>query len=147
MDDDPAIPHGLMRALHDAPYRFIAATSATEALEVLRHESVDVVVSDEQMPEISGSEFLSYVRRLYPSVIRIILTGHTSVQSALKAINDGWIYQYLHKPCDPMDLVAVIHNALVLRSFMLADEGPHLLMPADDQEKLLEELARRIAGN
>jgi two-component system probable response regulator PhcQ len=73
---------------------------------------VDVVISDEKMPGMSGSEFLSLVRQEYPDTIRIILTGYGSLESAIRAINEGEIYRLFTKPCNVIDLAITIRLAL-----------------------------------
>lgn len=144
VDDEPMVTQGLTRALMDAPYVFIPVQSAASALEVLGRIPIDVIVCDEKMPEMQGSELLTEVRKLYPDVIRIMLTGHASVQSAITAIEDGCVYQYLHKPCNPADLASCIHNGLVLRAFM--GRGSALAMSSKAQEELLERVAAAPNG-
>ena len=79
VDDEPNGTKALKRALRREPYDILSAGSADESLEMLERESVDVVVSDENMPGMTGSEFLAVVYEKYPDTIRIILTGHASL--------------------------------------------------------------------
>jgi DNA-binding NtrC family response regulator len=137
VDDEPALTSGLVRALMDEPYVFFTAESGSEALEILANEPIDVIVSDDKMPGMQGTELLARVRQHYPLVVRLILTGNASVESAMKAIHDGWVYQYLHKPCHPADLAVVLHNALMLRSLTPIAEYPHICMEGSEQERLL----------
>jgi DNA-binding NtrC family response regulator len=141
VDDEPQVTLGMIRALSDTPYVFLAANSGKEALEILARIPIDVVVSDEEMPEMSGSELLTQVRHYYPDVIRIMLTGRASVKSAITATQDGWVYQYLHKPCEPAAMANCIHNGITLRS--LSGGGASLVMSVDSQEKLLERVAEK----
>jgi len=75
----------LKDALANEPYDILSAASAEEALPILDREQVDVVISDEKMPGMSGSEFLAIVRQEYPDTVRMILTGHASLESAIRA--------------------------------------------------------------
>ncbi len=142
VDDEPAITAAIVDALRKQPYDFIAVHSAAAAWQVLEEQSIDVIIADECMPEMNGTELLAQVKQRFPAVIRIMLTGHGGVETAMKAIHDGWVYQYLQKPCSPADLASTLYNALVLRSFMLPDEGPHLRMSSSEEEKLIEGLGR-----
>jgi len=81
VDDELHVTEGLKRALRKEPYEIMSANSADKALEILARQPVDIVVSDEKMPGMSGSEFLTVVCRKYPDTIRIILTGHASFGS------------------------------------------------------------------
>jgi two-component system probable response regulator PhcQ len=102
----------LKDAFSREPYNILCADSAEEALPILAREQVDVVISDEKMPGMSGSEFLSLVRQEYPDTIRIILTGYGSLESAIRAINEGEIYRLFTKPCNVIDLAITIRLAL-----------------------------------
>ncbi len=77
----------------------------------MKVEPIDVVISDHLMPGMTGLEFLSLVRDRYPHAIRIMLTGHADTSTALKAINEGEIYRFLTKPCDPIELQIALHLA------------------------------------
>ncbi|MBI3517342.1 MAG: response regulator, partial [Proteobacteria bacterium] len=96
------------------------ASSGAGALDMLRTEPVDVVVSDMQMPGMSGAELLARVRRDYPETILIILSGQCDRRTALRTIDP--VHLYLAKPCDPTELVNTIERAYRLRS-MLAVPG------------------------
>ena len=87
VDDEPNVTDGLKRALRREPYEFLTATSGAAALKILEGQYVDVVVSDEQMPGLSGSVFLSMVRKQFPHTIRMILSGHASLDAAVRAIH------------------------------------------------------------
>lgn len=112
VDDEPQVTAALTRALRREAYDVLTANSAVEALRVLQTVRVDVIVSDEQMPGMVGSELLAIVRRDYPETARIILTGHASLEAAVRAINEGEIYRFLTKPCNTNDLTTVIEQAL-----------------------------------
>ena len=112
VDDEPNVLHGLTRALRQQPFTTCTARSAEEAMDVLKAHSVDLVVSDENMPGICGTRFLSWVADNFPEVTRIILTGQPTVPSALRAINEGRVYRYFTKPCDTVELALAIRYGL-----------------------------------
>jgi len=104
VDDEPEIVESLRRALRDDGYELITTTSPVEALAILEKRAVDVLVSDLRMPEMSGLELVSHVRRHHPHVVRVLLTGHATLGSALQAINEGAVGRYLTKPWDNDEL-------------------------------------------
>jgi DNA-binding NarL/FixJ family response regulator len=112
VDDDVNVLHGLTRVLRGQPYQILTATSAEEAMWTLKTRPIDLVVTDEQMPGISGSEFLTWVAEHYPEVIRIVLTGHATVPATIRAINDAKVYRYFTKPCREVDLAMAIRQGL-----------------------------------
>ena len=120
VDDEPEVLNGLSLVLAKQPYRVAVAQSAADALAVLAEQPIDVIVSDEQMPGMVGSELLSEVAASYPNVMRIILTGHASLDAAVRAINGGRVFRYLKKPCLPDDLRAAIGEAIRERVLWLA---------------------------
>ena len=88
------------------------------ALDFIRENEVDLVISDYLMPDMDGIQFLGEVKKLRPEVTRIILTGYADKQNAIKAINDIGIYQYIEKPWDNEDLNIIIRNGLEKRLLM-----------------------------
>ena len=144
VDDERAITELLQDVLSTEPYELLSAGSAEEALELLETEPVDVVVSDEMMPGMSGSEFLSIVRRQYPDTIRIILTGHANLEMAIRAINEGEIYRFFRKPCNVFDLAITIRQALQQKALMA--EAFRLLKMARRQKRTIEALERKYPG-
>jgi DNA-binding NtrC family response regulator len=116
VDDDPNLLAALRRSFAGAPLRVLAASSGLEALDVLRAEEVDVLVTDEAMPGMSGGELLTQARRLHPDVVRMMLTGHASVESTIQAINSGEVYRLFVKPTAPVELLQAILAAASARN-------------------------------
>lgn len=83
-----------------------------EALEFLKNNEPDVIVSDVKMPEMNGVEFLTEAKKLYPDVSKILLTGYADKENAIQAINEVGIYKYLEKPWDNDDLIITIKNGI-----------------------------------
>ena len=135
VDDEPRVTDALKRALRKEPYEILSAGSAREALLLLGDQPVDVVVSDEQMPGMSGSEFLAVVRHRYPDTIRMILTGHASLEMAIRAINEGEIYRLFKKPVHEVDLAISIRRAIEQKA--LISKARQLLNTARRQSMYL----------
>ena len=144
VDDDPLVLDGLKRVLHKEAYEALSAASADEAFKILSCRKVDVVVSDEMMPGMLGSDFLGVVCDKYPETIRIILTGHPNLDTALRAINKGRIYRFLIKPCRGLELSVTIKQALQQRE--LAKESQSLLTTVKRQSSILENLEKLNPG-
>jgi two-component system, probable response regulator PhcQ len=144
VDDEPHVTEALKRALHKEPYEVLSANSADDALEILARQPVDVVISDEMMPGILGSELLAMVYRKYPDSIRIILTGHANLDAALRAINEGHIYRFLTKPCNELELRVTIRQGIQQKE--LATESRRLLQRVKRQHLTLQQLESEHPG-
>lgn len=115
VDDDEAVLTALEDALHKEPYEVLTTRSGEEALSLLQRTAVDVVVSDEEMPGIRGSELLALVRDKHPETTRLLLTGHATLDSAMRAINEGQVFQYVTKPVDTRRFAEILRAAVHLR--------------------------------
>ena len=100
VDDEPLILLALKRLFEDDNYEILTSTSGAEALEILKETQARVIISDQRMPHMTGTEFLTQVKKLYPDTVRIILSGYSEFDSLKSAINDGAIYKYIAKPWD-----------------------------------------------
>ena len=125
-------------------YTVHCADSAKEALKILSQEPIDVVISDEVMPAMTGTQFLAVVRKDYPDTIRIILTGHASLESAMHAINEGEIYRFLTKPCNLVDLSVTIRQALQQKH--LKKENERLAKIVEQQSFSIREIEKKYPG-
>jgi DNA-binding NtrC family response regulator len=144
VDDEEYILHALQRALADEPYRIHAARGAEEALQLMREWRFKVVMSDERMPGMGGSEFLGIVRQQYPETIRILLTGHASVESTMRAVNSGEIYRFFTKPWNDAELLLALRSAVDKHD--LEAENRRLLQKVQDQSLELRLMERRFPG-
>jgi two-component system probable response regulator PhcQ len=135
VDDDENVLHGLARVLRKQPYQLFTAASAEEAVWILKTHNVDVIVADEKMPGMAGGDLLAWTAEHFPQVMRIVLTGHATVDSAIRAINQGSVCHYFTKPCKDVDLAIAIRKALEHRE--LAREHHSLLKSGKRQ---LEEM-------
>ncbi|EPC03745.1 hypothetical protein L861_00175 [Litchfieldella anticariensis FP35 = DSM 16096] len=111
LDDEENILRALTRVLRREGYRILTANRAHDAFELLAKHDVQVILSDQRMPEMNGTAFFSRVKDLYPETIRIVLSGYTDLQSVTEAINQGAIYKFLTKPWDDEQLRLDIKQA------------------------------------
>jgi diguanylate cyclase (GGDEF)-like protein len=100
VDDEPHICAALARMLRPDGYRILTANSGLEGLDLLSVNSVQVIISDQRMPGMSGTEFLNTVRQLYPETLRIILSGYTDLAVVTESVNRGAVFKFLTKPWD-----------------------------------------------
>jgi DNA-binding NtrC family response regulator len=144
VDDESNVLSALKRALFDEPLDITSVTSAEEALVILKADSFKVVVSDERMLGMQGSEFLAQVRINYPDTIRIMLTGHATLEAAMKAVNEGEIYRFFSKPWDDHDLKFAIRGAV--EKYDLEAENRRLLATVKQQSLEIKVLEKRFPG-
>jgi diguanylate cyclase (GGDEF)-like protein len=111
LDDEENVLRSLVRLFRRDGYRILTANSVREAFDLLASNAVQVIVSDQRMPDMSGTEFLGRVRDLYPDTIRLVLSGYTDVATITEAINRGAIYRFLTKPWNDEELREHIHAA------------------------------------
>ncbi|WP_016951520.1 response regulator [Anabaena sp. PCC 7108] len=112
VDDEPDNLDLLYRSFY-REYKVLRANSGPAALELLAREGdISVIISDQRMPMMSGTEFLSLTATQYPDIIRIILTGYTDVEDLVEAINSGKVFKYVTKPWEAEELKAVVRQAL-----------------------------------
>jgi CheY-like chemotaxis protein len=100
VDDEPSILSALKRLLRREGYHILCAESAAQGLELLATHMVQVIISDQRMPVMTGTEFLGKVKDLYPDTVRLVLSGYSELNTLTEAINKGAIYRYLSKPWD-----------------------------------------------
>jgi len=125
VDDEPGIVAALRRLFRPHGYVVLTANSGAEGLDILEREAVDLVISDMRMPEMDGARFLEQVRRRWPEVVRILLTGYADIESTIAAINRGEIWRYIPKPWDDDSIVLTVRDALERKR--LAAENARLL--------------------
>ena len=124
VDDEDSILSSLRRTLRREAYQVLTANGGQAGLDELARSRVDVIVSDQRMPGMSGVEFLRRAKELYPDTVRVVLSGYADLQSITDAINEGAIYKFLSKPWDDDMLKAEIEEAF--RRKALHDENRRL---------------------
>ena len=110
VDDEPAIVEAIENSLSDEAYTIYKAGCAAEALDVLEHFPVDIVITDQCMPGMSGSDLCSAVHQRWPSTYRILLTSSPDVSG--QQSSNGDIHQYMDKPWDALQLRYNINEGL-----------------------------------
>jgi len=111
LDDEENILRSLVRLFRRDGYRILAASSVGDAFDLLATNNVQVILSDQRMSDMSGTEFLGRVRVLYPNTVRLVLSGYTDLATVTEAINRGEIYRFLTKPWNDDDLREHIRQA------------------------------------
>jgi response regulator RpfG family c-di-GMP phosphodiesterase len=111
VDDEPRILN-TMRILFRRSYDVLTATSGAEALALLRQHAVDVVVSDQRMPEMTGIELLRVASDLQPNAMRVLLTGYSELNAIIGSINEGEIFRFVSKPWSNEDLQDTLAKAV-----------------------------------
>lgn len=135
VDDEVNILNALKRLLRKEPYQLLTCTSGAEALELLEQHQVHIVISDQRMPKMNGTDFLRQVKEHYPHIIRIILTGYTDVDTITESINQGHIYKFFLKPWNDQHLMLEIRQAIEQYELIEANKRLHE-MTAEQNEEL-----------
>ncbi len=142
VDDEPHILSAMQRVLRREGYEIHCAAGGTEALALLASQRIDVIVTDQRMPGMTGVELLRRARVLYPEAARIVLSGYTDLQSITAAINEGAVYKFLTKPWEDDQLRANIAEAF--RHKELADENRRLALALQLNNRELEDSNARL---
>lgn len=113
LDDDKLVTKTLCLLLNSqTDYELFPFNSPIEALDFVRENEIDLIISDFLMPEMDGIQFLSEVKKIKPSITNILLTGYADKENAIKAINEVGLYKYIEKPWDNDELLINIKNGL-----------------------------------
>ena len=119
VDDEEMVLTSLRAFLMlETEYEVLTFNSATAALEAVKGQTIDLVVSDYLMPDMTGIDLLLEIKKLQPYATRILLTGYADKENAIKAINEVGLYQYVEKPWDNSELKLIIQNGLERRFLM-----------------------------
>lgn len=150
VDDEPANLRMLERLFHK-DYRVLTATSGENALGILQRENVSLIITDQRMPGMSGTELLRESLSANPDTIKIILTGYTDIEALTDAINTTRVYKFVSKPWDPVALKETVRNAfrehetsnrqkqLVDELVRLAQSYPDILFAERPQPSVMDE--------
>ncbi len=159
VDDEERVVNQL-RIIFRQDYEVHTATSGAAALQILQSTQIDVVVSDQRMPGMTGIEFLDQVRRLQPSAMRLLLTGYSDLAAIVGSVNEGEVFRFINKPWDHAEIQAIIASAVPAGSaaqvaaiptdqaglaFMAqAAQRPQVLI-IDDQRSDLDAIAKLLS--
>ena len=145
VDDEEDIGAALTRLLRRDGYKILRAKSGKEGLALLAQNEAGVIVSAQRMPEMTGVEFLTQVRELYPHTVRIVLSGYADLDSVTDAINRGAVYKFLTKPWDNEMLCANVYEAF--RHYELILEKERLVLDIQSANDLLAQVNLEFAAS
>ncbi|MBF0485594.1 MAG: response regulator [Candidatus Omnitrophica bacterium] len=115
VDDELSILKTLNRVLSGAGYKVALAQSGEEALKILDAQGVDLIIADQRMPEMTGSEFLRLAHQSHPGIVSIMLSGYSDFASLVDAVNEGEIFRFVAKPWSNEVLLEIVSSALAKR--------------------------------
>lgn len=110
VDDEPGLLRSL-RWLLRGQYEVAVASSGFDGLALLSAENFDVVISDQRMPGMTGTEFLERAREVSPRSIRLLLTGYSDFNAVLSSVNDSEVFRFISKPWDNQKLLDTVGDA------------------------------------
>ena len=147
IDDEINIVRACKRALRRSGYTVFTTTSHEEALQLAREHEFSVVVSDQRMPVMEGTELLELIRVIQPAAVRIILTGYADISAAIDAINRGAVNRFLTKPWEDEQLCTTIDHAVGQYNLIEQNRRLHVLAECQNEQlKMLNEgLEQRVA--
>ena len=113
VDDEPD-NLSLLRRTFRSKYDVLTASNGKEALDVVkeRGNEISLIVSDQKMPVMQGTEFLAQVTKMYPDIVKMLLTGHSDLEILIDSINECNLFQYIFKPFEPEDLLLTVQNGI-----------------------------------
>lgn len=143
IDDEDEICKSLFRQFR-RNYDVHIAASADEGYRIMSETPIQVIISDQRMPGMKGTEFFNKVKGEFPDAVRLLLTGYADIQAVIEAINDGNIFRYVTKPWDPVELETVVREAF--ERYNLIVQNRRLLTELTEANALLEQrVAERTA--
>lgn len=153
VDDEENILKALKRVLRKENYKLLTAASGKEGLKILEKNNVHLVLSDQRMPEMSGTDLFSEIKELYPDTIRIILSGYTEISSITDSVNKGHIYKFFLKPWNDENLKIELRKALDQYDLIQAnkaltqtiiDQNAELIKANDRLETMVKKRTRHL---
>jgi DNA-binding NtrC family response regulator len=140
VDDEPDVLFSLTGLLR-REFHVHTAQSGTAALEIMSEHPIDVIMTDQRMPSMTGTELMSRVKTEHPEAVRIVFTGYADTRAVVDAINSGELYRYITKPWDPEDLIDVLREAARKHDELAAQEALacHLAEFLDDAERIADQ--------
>lgn len=121
-------------------YKILAAKSGKEGVDILHNNEVNLIITDQRMPEMTGIQFLEKIMPQYPDSIRIILTGFSDIEVIIEAINSGRVFRYITKPWDENELRMTIENARQIFELQVSNKElmAELTKKVEEQEQTLK---------
>ena len=144
VDDDPDALDALQQVIERSGVTCHKADNGPEALNLLREQQVQVVISDHDMPGMDGVELLKIIATRYPTVCRILLTARRDAETSVRAINIAQAYRFISKPCRANDLLTTLYFAF--EGAEREAENRRLAAQLRRAQALLTEVRRRAPG-
>lgn len=136
VDDEIEVTKSLARQFR-RKYKIHTAHNVDEAIEVMENENIQVVISDQRMPGLTGVDFFHKIKDRYPDALKLILTGYSDIEAVIGAINEGQVFRYITKPWNPTELEATIKEAF--EKYELITKNRKLMRNLYDANQNLEE--------
>ncbi len=144
VDDEKLILNTIKKVLRNENYHLLTAESGIEGLMLLKKHNVQLVLSDQGMPEMTGLDFLKRVKVEYPEILTIMLTGHANIGIAVDAINEAGVYKFILKPWENAELKLTIRRAI--ESLELVLERDKLLKQIQVRDTIFKDLENKYPG-
>src|SRR4051794_21090517 len=139
VDDEPDVVQSVKDLLR-LDYNVLGTTKAEEAVKLMQENEINVVMTDQRMPDMTGVELLTRIKGPYPEATRLLFTGYADIRAVIEAINQGNVYRYITKPWDPDELQSLIKEAC--EHYDLLVERKRLLGELKQKNTQLEEANR-----
>jgi two-component system, probable response regulator PhcQ len=144
VDDEDMILKSISRALRNEDYRILTAINGVTGLAILNDHDVHLVISDQNMPGMNGIDFLKQIKKDYPQILTIMLTGNAEIEIAMNAINEAGVYKFILKPWNDNNLKVTIRRAL--ETLELIWERDSLLEKVKTRDAILQGLEKQYPG-
>ena len=146
--DDESHNLTAFRAAFRRDFQVHVTTEPTEAVRILREQPIEVIISGQKMPSLSGVEFFELIMPDNPDPIRMLLTGHADIDAVIDAINKGQIYKYISKPWNEAELKSLVEEAAGLyhQRKLMASEGQQLITKMDEARVLARRIQQLMSG-
>jgi len=136
IDDEIEITKSIARQFR-RKYQVFSATSASEGMEIMEKEHVQVILSDQRMPDMTGVDFFSVIKDKYPDALKLLITGYSDIEAVIGAINEGQVFRYVTKPWNPNELESIVKEAF--EKYELITNNRRLMLSLQDSNIRLEE--------
>ena len=144
VDDEENILHSLKRTLRSEFFDVIATPDPQEAIDHAKRGDISLIISDHQMPRMTGVEMFKQIKVINPHIIRIMLTGKAGLEDTVQAINEGEVFRFIRKPWDDIDLKITIRHALM--QYDLWTQNQYLICEVKKQQEMLMKLEQEYPG-
>ena len=134
VDDEKNILNSIKRLFRNENYQVLTASNCKDAFDILEKNNIHLIISDQGMPDMSGTEFLAIVKEQYPDILRIILTGYTDIDLITEAVNKGYVFKFILKPWDDQNIKMEIRNALDHYNLIQANKMLHQRIIQQNEE-------------